>query len=271
MSLSPLRYSYQMTLWGNRYKEGMQYLRGTIVQGIEVGSAILMRYERDAAAWISLTEQFGLRTSAVYEFGHFDNWPKRREIYLHHDRVAKLLEKADVPLAILGPGLRFRKQRTTEDNERLLRMIAEIAKRYEAHGVRMAIHPHWGHCIFAQEDIHLVMSHTHPTVGLVPDLGHLAEAGADIMAVLQTYLNRIPCIHLKDYVTQPAAPSGPHQRRLRFCEMGYGIANIVQVVSYLQQAGFPGWLTLEAEEDILSTPEAATEDMLQYVSRLGVG
>lgn len=270
MSLNPLRFSCQMTLWGNRYKEGMHGLRGTLVQGIEIGSAILMRYEQDSSAWISLMAQYGLRTSAVYEFGHFNNWPKRREIYLHHDRLAALLARTDIPLAILGPGIRFQKQRTPEDDERLLRMIAEIAKRYEAHGVRMAIHPHWGHCIFTLDDIQLVMAHTPPMVGLVPDLGHIAEAEADILPILHAYLDRIPSIHLKDYKSSATPPVEPHKRRLRFCEMGRGEANVPGIVSYLERAGFTGWLTLEAEEDIASTPENAMRDMLDYVCRLGV-
>ncbi len=271
MSLEVLRYSCQLSLWGNRYRDGMNSLRNSIVSGIEVGSVILMRYERDPAAWLDMTEEYGLHTSAVYEFGHFNNWPKRREIYLHHDRVGALLRKLHIPLVILGPGIRFQKHRSPEDNERLLRMVAEIAKRYEAHGVHMAIHPHWGHCIYEGDEIHMVMAHTAQSVGLVPDLGHIAEAGIDFMNMLQMYLDRMPCIHLKDFKRLPTAPSGPHQRRFGFCEMGRGEGNIIQIITYLQQTGYSGWLTLEAEEEVRDMPEQAAAQMLQYVSQLGVG
>ena len=271
MKLEEWQLSCQINLWGDRYEDGMAYLSNTAITAVELGSNILMRYEHEAGKWMELVERHRLAISAVYEFGHFDNWNRRREIYLHHDRLASLLERSAINTVVLGPGLIMQRHRTTQDEGRLLRSILEVSKRYEAHGVNVAIHPHWAHCIFMEDEIDRLMENTPNRIGLVPDLGHIAEAGMDILSLLQKYISRIPCIHIKDYKPLVTPPTRIYERRMSFCEVGQGVANFPRLFRMLQKEGYKGWLTLEMENAKAGSPENVIHSMIDYLGGLEVG
>ncbi len=240
--------SCQLHSWGERYPDGIACLGRAGIEGFEIGSKFLLRYERGVERWRALVKDGRMKVSAVYEFGHFDNWPRRREIYLHHDRLGRLMEQAGIPLVVLGPGIQFYRNRTPQNVLRMIQMVDETARRYEAHGVKAGIHPHWGHCIFTEDDIDLVMERVQAPIGLVPDLGHLAAAGVDLFRLLRKYVARTPCIHLKDG-----------------CDTDF-----VRLFRYLRQSRYGGWLTLETEGAPSASPEQAFHSMLTHLRQLKV-
>jgi inosose dehydratase len=261
------RVSCHLGLWGERFQEGMQFVGQTGFNAIEIGSKFFLSYEQRLNEWRQLTAESGVEVSAVYEFGHFDRWDKRREIYLHHDRLAHVLERAGIQAAVLGPGIKFHKHDAPQDRHHLIAMVSETAKRYQAHGVNVGIHPHWGHCIFTLQEIDYVMQHVPDAIGLVPDLGHTAEANIDILALLSRYQSRIQNIHLKDYKRIEGAKNVKIQRDTKFCELGEGESNIREMMQLLQEQAYSGWLTAEVE-DSQTAPEISVRSTKVYFEKM---
>ncbi|WP_051775288.1 sugar phosphate isomerase/epimerase family protein [Paenibacillus tyrfis] len=258
-----LRLSCQVSVWGDRTEEAIRFVAGTGCPAVEIGGPHLMSYEHRLFELQQLLTRYGTSVSGVYEFGHFENWRGRRAIYTHHERLGRLMKQASIPMAVLGPGIRYNRNRTPEERQKLLRMITEIASRYEMHGVRAAIHPHWGHCIFDGEDIELVMNEGPAELGLVVDVVHTAEAGLDLYGLLERYGSRILGIHVKDYQTIDSPPSGRFRRRTRYSPPGLGEGNIQELKDFLGKMGYGGWVVLEADESG-EEPEISISAALNY-------
>jgi inosose dehydratase len=256
--------SCHLGLWGHRYPEGLRLAAQSGFRAIEIGSKFLLAYENRLGDWLRLTADSEVRVSAVFEFGHFDHWNRRREIYLHHDRLGRLLENAGISSVILGPGMKLHKVSSPQDRLNRIGMVSEIAKRYEAHGVSVGIHPHWGHCIFTRDEIDHVMEHVREEIGLVPDLGHTAEADIDILELLSSYLARVPCLHVKDFRRLAHTGTRRYDRKTRFCGLGEGESNIKELMQFLKDRAYDGWLTAEVEDGECS-PEATIRYMSDYM------
>ncbi|WP_128893898.1 sugar phosphate isomerase/epimerase family protein [Longirhabdus pacifica] len=243
-----MKLSCQLSPWGSEHQQGMACMQDNNIHHIEVGSNLLWKYERDIPAWKELLLSYQLQVSAVFEFGHFDSWSRRREIYWHHDRLASMLAKSQIPLVILGPGLKYNKVHTVETAQHVMQMINEIAKRYDDKGIKTAIHPHFGHCIFTKSEIDAVMDGVASHIGLIPDIGHLAEANIDILSFIRNYFPRIFAIHLKDYVKINPVPNKKIQRKVKFVPLGQGNFDFFSLFQLLKQKDFTAWLTLEMDE-----------------------
>ncbi|SEF85764.1 sugar phosphate isomerase/epimerase [Paenibacillus sp. UNC499MF] len=242
--------SCQLTPWGEAYRDGLKELAALDVAYIEIGSRLLLPFEREISRWRELLDETGHSVSGVFEFGHFAGWNRRREIYLHHDRLARMLEPAGIGRVILGPGIRLKRGWTGEDRLRMVAMVAEIHKRYSFYGVAAAIHPHISHCIYTQEEIDYVMERAPGGLGLVPDVGHLHEAGIGMRHLLKRYGPRITALHVKDARPAESGPGNarPGSRKSVFTELGGGTLDLPSLLQDLIAHDFRGFLTLEMDE-----------------------
>ncbi|WP_253735872.1 sugar phosphate isomerase/epimerase [Paenibacillus sp. FJAT-26967] len=250
--------SCQLTPWGREYGRGLGELAALDVRFVEIGSRLLLPYEGRITEWKEKLEQEYQAVSGVFEFGHFANWARRREIYLHHDRLARLLLAAGIDMVILGPGIRLSRSYGIEDQRNMLAMIAEIHKRYSFHGIRAGIHPHRSHCIYTGEEIEYVMERTPPDLGLVPDTGHLAEAGVDFRELMGRYVARTLAVHLKDVrgVREDEESGAFPGRRMRYAELGGGELPLSSILRTLREYKYAGYMTLEMDETLLPPAEA---------------
>ncbi|MFC7137794.1 sugar phosphate isomerase/epimerase family protein [Halobaculum litoreum] len=80
-----------------------------------------------------------------------------------------------------------------------------------------------------------------PTVGLEPDLGWAGVAGADPLALLDRYAERVDLVHLKDYDADAGEPA----------PVGEGDLDLDTTVSAVREHGV-SWLVYEAE----ATPDS---------------
>ncbi|GKS10696.1 hypothetical protein YDYSY3_16960 [Paenibacillus chitinolyticus] len=242
--------SCQLTPWGEAYRTGLKELAALDVAYVEIGSRLLLPFEREMDRWRELLDETGHSVSGVFEFGHFAGWNRRREIYLHHDRLARMLESAGIGRVILGPGIRLKRSWTGEDRLRMVAMAAEIHKRYSFYGVAAAIHPHISHCIYTREEIDYVMERTPGDLGLVPDVGHLHEAGIAVRDLLERYGPRITALHVKDARPAESDPwsARPGSRKTVFTELGGGMLDLSSLLQDLAGHDFSGFLTLEMDE-----------------------
>jgi inosose dehydratase len=124
-------------------------------------------------------------------------------------------------------------------------------------GMRLCYHHHMGTGVMMRPEVDRLMESTDPNlVNLLFDTGHLAFAGGDPLELAQAYGERIKHVHLKDvradiaktareqhYSFQDAIEAGV------FTVPGDGSIDFVPIFDVLAQAGFEGWLVVEAEQD----------------------
>jgi inosose dehydratase len=109
--------------------------------------------------------------------------------------------------------------------------------------------------IETREEIDRLCALTDPALlGLCPDTGHLAYAGADPEAVFVDYASRIWYVHLKDVdqniLEQVRAerldfPAGV--RRGLFVTLGDGVVDFDRIFNALRAAGYGGWIIVEQD------------------------
>jgi inosose dehydratase len=135
-----------------------------------------------------------------------------------------------------------------------LNQLGEIAN---ANGMRLCYHPHMGTGVMVTHDIDRLMGNTLPgLVHLLLDTGHLAFAGADPLHVTKQYGSRIKHVHLKDVradvITRVREENLSFHDAIEagvFTVPGDGAIDFVPIFAALAEAGFEGWLVVEAEQD----------------------
>lgn len=135
-----------------------------------------------------------------------------------------------------------------------LSKLGNIAKEY---GITLVYHHHMGTVVQTAEEIDRMMDMCDPdAVYLLFDTGHLAYCGEDYMAVLKKYAKRIKHVHLKDIrpeIVQKVKDG--HKSFLQGVRMGAftvpgdGALDFKPVFDVLDEAGYEGWMLVEAEQD----------------------
>jgi inosose dehydratase len=142
--------------------------------------------------------------------------------------------------------------------------LTEVAEHTRRHGVRLAYHHHMGTVVETEAEIDRLMAVTGAAVALLLDTGHLTYAGADPAAVARRHGARIAHVHCKD--VRPAVLAESRRRDRSFLDAvvegvftvpGDGGVDFAAVLGVLKQAGYAGWLVVEAEQDPAKAPPLA--------------
>lgn len=136
------------------------------------------------------------------------------------------------------------------------RKITEFAERMASFGVRMAFHHHMGTIVETASDIDHLMGGTGEAVGLLFDSGHCLFAGAEPAAVLDRHIARVVHVHCKD-LRRPILERalGEDMTFIAavlegvFTVPGDGCIDFPPLLRRLSDAGYAGWLVVEAEQD----------------------
>jgi inosose dehydratase len=134
--------------------------------------------------------------------------------------------------------------------------VTELAERMAAFGVRMAFHHHMGTVVESEADIDRLMSSTGEAAGLLFDSGHCLFAGADPAVVLDRHIARVVHVHCKDLrrdvldraIKEDMTFLGAVLEGV-FTVPGDGCIAFAPLLRKLHQAGYAGWLVVEAEQD----------------------
>ena len=126
-----------------------------------------------------------------------------------------------------------------------------------ADSVAFAIHTHMGTVVQTSEETDRMMANTDPRyVFLCYDTGHFTFAGEDPLAMLKKYVDRVGHVHLKDMrlpVVEEARKNDwsflQAVRNGAFTVPGDGDVDFDPVFRVLADAGYQGWLLVEAEQD----------------------
>ena len=135
-----------------------------------------------------------------------------------------------------------------------LNKLGKIAK---DKGMTLTFHHHMGTVVQTEEEIDKFMELTNPElVFLLFDSGHLSFAGINPENVLKKYVNRVKHVHLKDIRKEMVEKSRAERwsflkgvREGVFTVPGDGDVDFAPIFSILEEAGYEGWVVVEAEQD----------------------
>lgn len=134
--------------------------------------------------------------------------------------------------------------------------LTTVAEHIADRGLAMAYHHHMGTVVETGAEIDRLMTVTGDAVGLLLDTGHLTYAGGDPARLVGRHGARINHVHCKD-VRRPvlaralagdwsfldAVVAGA------FTVPGDGCIDFPGVLAALRDAGYGGWLVVEADQD----------------------
>ena len=136
-----------------------------------------------------------------------------------------------------------------------LNRLGKIA--LEEYGISLTYHHHMGTVIQTEEETDRFLAGTDPRyVNLLYDTGHFAFAGFDPLAMVKKYVGRIKHVHLKD--VRPAVLERVHKEDMSFLNAvragaftvpGDGCIDFEPIFKVLEDAGYEGWMLVEAEQD----------------------
>jgi len=143
------------------------------------------------------------------------------------------------------------------------RKLSELARWMAGEGMSLSYHHHMGSMIEDAEDIDWLMEGSSPEVTLLYDTGHLAFAGADPLAVLDKWGDRVRHVHFKD--VRPDIMARVRAENLSFLDGvrggvytvpgdPEGMIDFQAVTDRLAGIGYDGWIVVEAEQDPAKAP-----------------
>lgn len=119
-----------------------------------------------------------------------------------------------------------------------LNCMNAVGRRSLDAGVSPTVHPNSpaGSIFRTAADYEVLLSGIDPEIGFTPDAGHIAAGGMDPLATLQRYRDRVDHVHFKDIDSAGVwAPTGG------------GVIDFPEVVAYLRDSGYQGWIVIEDE------------------------
>lgn len=146
---------------------------------------------------------------------------------------------------------------TDDQWERMTTGLNRLGQIAVDEGMRLCYHHHLGTGVMYREEVDRLMASTDPAlVNLLLDTGHLYAAGDDPLDMTRAYASRIKHVHLKDIRADIAAEC--KRKGMSFLDSmqagfftvpGDGAIDFKPILQTLADAGFEGWLVVEAEQD----------------------
>jgi inosose dehydratase len=168
---------------------------------------------------------------------------------------------------------------TDDEWNKLFDGLNEIGRLAAERNMRLCYHHHMGTGVQTADDVRMLMENTNAErVHLLLDTGHLAFAGSDPLAVARKHASRIRHVHLKNVRQEIVKKAG--EERLSFQEAisdgvftvpgdSSGAIDFEPILSALADAGYQGWLVVEAEQDpAKATPLKYATKARQYLRKV---
>ncbi|URQ61025.1 myo-inosose-2 dehydratase [Pantoea alhagi] len=233
--------------------------------GSEVGS----KYPRDPAVLKPMLEIRGIEICNAWFSTFFANGEKAKTIdeFINHMNFlhamgAKVIGCSEQSKSIQGTSLAVFEHKpvfTDEEWRLTAEGYNELAKIAAEKGMQVCLHHHMGTGIQTPTEIDRFLALTNDDVYLLYDTGHLyysENSEQAMLAVLEKHLSRINHVHLKDVRDEVVAEVRKQQlsfldgvKRGTFTVPGDGVIDFKPVFKLLDDAGYRGWMVVEAEQD----------------------
>lgn len=227
---------------GNKYPKDVETLKHKLdVRGMRICNA-----------WFS-----SLLLSEGYE-ATIEAFIKHRDFL--HALGAKVIGASEQGNSIQGKDVSIFGEKpvyTDEQWELIAKGFNEMGRLAKEKGMYFTVHHHMGTGVQTEAEIDKLMEITDPDlVYLLFDTGHLSFSGEDVIGVLKKYVHRTKHVHLKSIrkdVIEDAKVKGysflDSVRAGSFTVPGDGDFDFTPVFDVLDEAGYEGWVVVEAEQD----------------------
>jgi len=210
-------------------------------QGIEITDTMIGDYANRPRDFVSTLGNAGLELVS-FAYGSDSGFTEAASVSNDLDTCRRWVDfAAHFPGAmvslgsatIMSEGLRADKFNTAAE---IYNKSAEIGM---AAGVKVGLHPssHSNTLLYSRDDYDEMFARLDAPVLWVPDTGHILRANQEIIDVMETYIDRICYVHLKDV-----------DRQGDWAMLGRGVCDSASVVALVRRAPhFNGWIVVEEE------------------------
>ena len=267
--------TYAIWPWGTKTREeAAQAAKDVTAIGytaFESVKAAAYAFDLDAKAYKEFLDSYGLKPVSFYF--HLPTVEDPDDFFGNLEAELQFIKDMGVKLITLQ-GTRGRPEVADEaakkiDLDRMVR-FATMAKKY---GITTNVHPHVNTYFMFEDEIDYVMQNSDPSLlSLAPDTAHIAAAGADPVAVIRKYADRVKFIHLKDYklgddVTSSGWVDSGVPIMTCFHPLGKGTVNFAEILKILDAVNYDGPLCIELDKAPVSNVESA-KDNYDYLCKL---
>ena len=134
-----------------------------------------------------------------------------------------------------------------------------LAERAAGKGITCSYHPNspMGSVFRTEEDYEILLNGLHSKhIGYTPDVGHIAKAGMDPLAIIKRYRELVNLVHYKDMYADG-----------RWAQTGEGVIQFNEITEYLVDTNYEGWIVMEDEADqAITDPDGVTTKDGVYVN-----
>jgi len=267
----------------NTFEQAVSEMALAGFSGTEIGN----KYPKDAAALKAALDLRGLRIASRW-FSSFlltRSYEENEKAFLDElaflsavgaDRINvseqsySIQGRQDVPI--------FLSKYVMDDPEwqTLAQGLNALGKLAAERGFKLCFHHHMGTVVQTAEETDRLMAETDPRcVFLCYDTGHFTFTGADPAAMLKKHAARVGHVHLKDMRTsvrdRAEAENWSFLEAVRngaFTVPGDGDVDFEPIFRILDEAGYEGWLLVEAEQDpAKANPLAYAKKARAYIGK----
>lgn len=190
-------------------------------------------------------------------------WASENLAYV--DRAAATLARTGASVMVLGPdshhpGYDRQIDLTEAEWETFLTNLDRVIQITSGHGLKTALHPHWGMAVVRQDHVEHVLDQSRAELCI--DTGHLALAGADAVVIAKAAAGRVAHVHLKDLdegLAQQVRSGDLAFRRAvidgLFVPLGDGSVDIRGFIEALEAQRYRGWYVIEQDTVLDAEPE----------------
>lgn len=206
-------------------------------------------YKDDPQELVKLAKDCGVNLVNLY--GHF-SFDKEAAIATAKEQIDFLAEIGGKWYNCQNSGFGDDGPSERPTNPEMLNIMCEIANELGAYGkekgVTLCFHPHYGTCVFSQEDIDYFAAHTNPEfVSFCLDTAHTTLAGINPVDLIHQYGSRIAYMHLKDVDTYALSKAEGPEKMASFRALGHGTVNFPAVKAALEEENYDGVLCVELD------------------------
>lgn len=222
--------------------------------GTETGGFVYDWWERERPGQLKqLLDNHNVAMACLFEFGNWIDPDSKSTLVEDGRRWANAIQELGGRILMLVPGNRRDEPPYGLDDFCLMaETMNEVGEIARSAGAAAAVHPHWGTMSESRLEIDLLLDLLDPhLVGFAPDTGQIAKGGADPLAMIERWLDRVRHVHMKDLSprwaemqragVQLRSPEG-------YVELGQGVIDMQPLISMLDRVNYKGWLMAELDE-----------------------
>ena len=221
--------------------------------GIEFSNAMIGGYEQAPDHLAAALAQRGMKLAAfAYSATGFTDRSRYEVDLAGAERALAFCRAMGVPLCLGGAAASSRADYGRHIAQ-AIRFYRAVAERGAAVGVTVCVHPHshYGSLLESAAEYDALLDAT-ADVGLMfnPDAGHVVRSGQDLMACLRRHRSRIAHVHIKDV-----------DEAGNWLPLGAGRIPWREVLGFLRETGYTGWIVAEEESAAAHADPAAAVRM----------